>query len=123
MQVALSCACTASNLRVVESLPKAVKCQEEQGRGVKRWHHLARCKGNTVPLTMQEYCSVKLSANLQSGGGNTFEEEKPSLEVGLHSKTAAFRLKLGSKCCGRAPTCEKRTAQSPLHNAYAQCTT
>ena len=50
---------------------------------------------NTVPLTMQEYCSVKLSANLQSGGGNTFEEEKPSLEVGLHSKTAAFRLKLG----------------------------
>ena len=44
------------------------------GAGVKRWHHQGAMQ--TVPLAMQEYCSVNLGAILQSVGDNTFEEEK-----------------------------------------------
>ena len=83
---------------------------------------------NTVPLTMQEYCSVKLSANLQSVGGNTFEEEKPISCSRFAQQDCRFRWKLGrgaGQIRGAAAqlqvlrlskTCEK--AQSPLHNAY-----
>ena len=64
-----------------------MKCQEEQeeGRGVKRWHHQSAMQ--TVPLAMQENCSVNLSANLQSVGDSTFEEEKLiSVREGVQKK-------------------------------------